>query len=141
MENKVFVDMDGVLCDFMTPYLENKSKSQYPQSKLDFFLDLKPIEGAIESFALLESLYDVYILSSPSIHNPHSYTEKRLWVERHLGFKRVHKLILSKRKDIFSGIALIDDRPDLNEGFNGEFIHFGSDIFPDWNSVIKHLVG
>ena len=49
----VFVDMDDVLCDFVGAY--NKARQQspeirYPQSQIDFFRKLAPIDGAIEGF-------------------------------------------------------------------------------------------
>ena len=38
------------------------------------------------------------------------------------------------------GDYLIDDRlRNGAEKFNGEHIHFGTEKFPDWNSVLKYL--
>jgi len=50
-------------------------------------------------------------------------------------------LILTHRKDLVKGDILIDDRPNNGaKDFEGEWIHFGSENFPDWSSVIKHLL-
>lgn len=39
------------------------------------------------------------------------------------------------------GDILIDDRPNIGpDNFQGEWIHFGSKDFPDWNSIIKYLL-
>ena len=54
----IYVDLDDVLCDFIRAY--NKAKSEFPdvihpQSKPYFFLNLKPLDGAIEGFMYLYS--------------------------------------------------------------------------------------
>ncbi len=63
----VYVDMDDVLCDFMGTYTKARQQSpeiKYPQSQVDFFRKLPPINGAIEGFRQLwgSKKYDVYIL-------------------------------------------------------------------------------
>lgn len=139
---KVFVDMDGVLCNFEKAYKKSKERNpgnKWPQMEYNFFLNLEPIEGSITAYKKLEEKYDIYILSSPSIHNPLSYIEKRLWVEKFLGFKAVDKLILTTHKELFTGFALIDDRPDLNGGFKGKIIHFGSELFPTWKEIVDYF--
>jgi 5'-nucleotidase len=142
----IYVDMDDVLCDFIGAY--NKAKSEfpdimYPQSNPNFFLNLRPIEGAIEGFMYLYShkTFDVYILTAPSVYNPLCYTEKRLWIEDNLGFEVAHKLILASNKALFKGQYLIDDmdRGKGQEGFNGQLIHFGSKQFETWNVVTEYF--
>ncbi len=146
----MFVDMDGVICDYdekitrMTGhdithpdfqrYREELSETQ------NFFRDLKPLEGAIEGFKRLSEKYNVYILSTPSWKNPESYSDKRIWVEEHLGDLAYKKLILSHNKGLMTGRALIDDRiANGVDKFNGEHVHFGTERFPNWEFVIKHL--
>ena len=54
----VYIDMDGVLVDFKTPYLEAISKNPgqlYPHSQYGFFMNLKTIKDAIKSFRKLHS--------------------------------------------------------------------------------------
>lgn len=142
---RIYIDLDGVMCDYnssLKEHLKNCPENQYPQSKMDFFRKLKPIENAIDSYTWLECLgFDVRILSAPSTKNPLSYTEKRLWVEDHLGMSAVDKMILTKDKSIAIGDYLIDDY-DKGYGqdkFQGELIHFGSDKFKDWKSVLEYL--
>ena len=149
----LFVDMDGVLVDFYKGI-----RRQYPQfDRLDteeqrritsamsatpgFFTSLDPMEGAVESFRLLSRHFDTYILSTPDWHGVNSWTEKRIWVEAHLGEAAFKRLILTHNKGLFSGRALIDDR--LRNGveqFGGEHIHFGTGAFPDWKHVIAYLL-
>jgi len=136
--------MDDVLCDFTGAYddaLKVNADMPYPQSQIDFFRNLKPIEGAIEAYYLLSDLpnTDVYILSAPLEYNPLSYTEKRIWVEEYLGFETVGKLILSSDKSLLKGDYLIDDyaKGKGQENFEGRLIQFGSKEYPDWNSVLE----
>lgn len=109
---RVFVDMDGVLCDFEKAFWQNfiPGKKEFPQAEARFFENLEPIEGAIEGFKWLATEYDVWIATRPSIENPYSYTEKRIWVEENLGYEFVDKLILIPDKSLLIGDWLIDDR-------------------------------
>ena len=61
--------------------------------------------------------------------------------EKHLGCVAHKRLILSHNKHLNKGDYLVDDR-DKNGAnkFDGELIRFGSDVFPDWNSVLRHLL-
>ena len=52
-----------------------------------------------------------------------------------------YKISQSHNKHLNIGHYLIDDR--LKNGadkFEGEHIHFGTSLFPDWDSVIKYLI-
>ena len=71
---------------------------------------------------------------------PRSWSHKRLWVSKHLG-PCVHKrLILYNHKNLLRGDILIDDRTANGAGeFDGELIQFGTNKFPDWKAVLKHL--
>lgn len=142
----IYVDMDDVLCDFTKAYstaLTLHPKQIYPQSQLGFFQNLLPINGAVESVKFLSSHenFEVYILSAPSIKNPHSYTEKRLWVEHHFGLDMVKKLIINNNKGLNKGDFLIDDFIEGRgqENFKGKIIHFGSVDFPDWEKVMLYF--
>lgn len=138
----VYVDMDQTLCDFGVSYLQYKQshpEEAFPQSMPGFFIGLAPITGAIETYQWLNDREDIdlYILTAPSIRNPQSYTEKRLWVEKHLGLNAVYKLIISPNKGLNKGHYLIDDYTEGKgqENFEGKILQFGSDEFPDWRSV------
>ncbi len=142
----IYVDMDDTLCEFKQAYLRHKQHFPeviYPQSQIDFFRDLDPIAGAISSIHALENSekYDVYILTAPSVRNPLCYMEKRIWVEKHLGFDFVNKLIISPNKSLLKGDYLIDDYANGKgqEGFEGELLHFGSEQFKSWQSVLQYL--
>lgn len=54
------------------------------------------------------------------------------------GYKR---LILSHHKELNKGDFLIDDRfTNGAENFCGELILFGSEQYPDWDSVVDYLI-
>lgn len=146
MPKIIYIDMDGVLCDFDGATVRDKEAYPdiaYTQSREGFYRNLQPIDGAIKA---MEALFiaegvDPYILTAPSIYNPLSYTEKRLWVEDHLGFEWVKRLIISPDKSLLIGNALIDDHTKGRgqENFKGKLIHFGSPKYPTWTSVIDDV--
>ena len=53
--------------------------------------------------------------------------------------------MLTHRKDLNRGAYLVDDREkngakEFGEREGQEWIHFGSDKFPDWESVLGYLL-
>jgi 5'-nucleotidase len=153
----LYIDMDGVVADFWRAIQINQpridDKRYFPTYKEQdkevdaiceryphIFRYLPTINGAIEATKPLFKKYDVYFLSTPMWDIPESYTDKRIWLEKHYGELAKKRLILTNRKDLAIGDILIDDR--LKNGakeFKGLHIHFGTRKFPDWNSVIKYL--
>jgi len=50
------------------------------------------------------------------------------------------RMVITHRKDLCQGDYLIDDRgKNGTSDFAGEWIEFGSEKFPDWNSVLEYL--
>ncbi|MEO6537225.1 MAG: hypothetical protein ABIT07_04630, partial [Ferruginibacter sp.] len=103
---------------------------------------MQPMPKAIESCKLLAETYDTYILSTSPWENATAGHDKLAWVKKYLGKEAYKRLILSHHKHLNAGDYLIDDRPAHNgsDKFTGEFIHFGSAKFPDWDSVINYLI-
>lgn len=138
---RIYVDMDNVLCDYQSAYdkaLKDNPDIKYPQSQYGFFLNLEPMERSIEYFRLLFEKFDVWILTTPSVKNPMCYTEKRVWVEKYLGYEAAEKLIFSTNKSLLKGDFLIDDYDQSRakqQDFEGELIHFGGKIHNDWIDV------
>lgn len=138
--------MDDVLCDFTNAHrqsLKINPKIQFPQCQYGFFRNLKPINGGVEAVQYLneQSCFDIYILTAPSVLNPLCYTEKRLWIEDHLGMEMVKRLIISPHKHLNKGDYLIDDK---NKGrgqdkFEGKLLQFGVEPFNDWTTILVYF--
>ena len=141
---RIFVDMDNTLCDFsgaQKAAVEKEPGIKWPQCQMDFFRNLKPLTGAIESFHKLDSYYDMHILTRPSVENLMCLTEKGVWVRDNLGQEFLPKLHLSCHKEFFAekgDAILIDD--NIWEGFKGEQIHFGTGEFVRWGAVLDYLI-
>lgn len=143
-KKRIYIDMDGVLCNFRKAHQEalyNNPIQPFPQSQWGFFLYLEEIPGAIDAFRKLQEEYDVWILTRPSYYNVNCYTEKAQWVLDHLGIDVLRQTIMSCDKSLLKGDYLIDDmNTDKQSEFEGEWIEFGSFKFPDWSAVIKYLI-
>lgn len=140
----VYVDLDDTMCNFGQAYaraIARNPKIMFPQSQLKFFENLAPVKGAIEGFNKLTKRYDVRILTAPSVYNPLSYMEKRLWVEKYLGLEVCNDLIICQDKTALRGKYLIDDWPQMGS-FKPEWeqIRIFSKDFPSWDAVIKYLM-
>ena len=142
---RVFVDMDNVLVDFQSglDQVSEEIKSEYA-GRLDeipgLFAKMKPMEGAIEAVHELQKYYDLFILSTAPWKNPSAWSDKVEWVTKYREDVFHKKMIITHRKDLCQGDYLIDDRgKNGTSEFSGEWIHFGSEQFPDWESVLKFL--
>jgi 5'(3')-deoxyribonucleotidase len=148
MKRIVYIDMDDTLADFMGAYDKARERNpamMFPQAEYGFFANLEPLEGAVECVQRLfgSEHLSPYILTAPSTVNPLCYTEKRIWVEKHLGMEMVERLIISPDKSLLKGDYLVDDIPEGKGqvNFEGELLQFGSSLYPDWQSVMAHLHG
>lgn len=143
--------MDNVLVDFKSGVnrIDEQTRERYGKD-LDEIPGIcalmDPMPGAIEAVNQLKNHFDLYILSTAAWNNPTTWYDKLNWVKKYFGGKKddvfYKRLILSHHKDLCMGDFLIDDRPDKNgaDKFQGEVIHFGSEKFPDWPSVVKYLI-
>lgn len=66
---------------------------------------------------------------------------KVLWVTRYLDDVFHKRMVITHCKNLCKGDILIDDRgKNGTSEFEGEWIQFGSDRFPDWKSVLDYLL-
>jgi 5'-nucleotidase len=134
----IMVDLDGVVADYEKA---RKYTTWEQRNEKGFFENLDPLPGAIEAVNTLAKHHDVWFLSTAPWTNVYSWTEKRIWVEKHLGELAFKKLMLSHDKSKVIGNYLIDDNLHNGaSGFTGYHIHFGSVKFPDWDTVLKFLI-
>ena len=145
-EKILYFDMDNVLVDFQSaiskvnPKLLEKFEGRLDEIPNIFSL-MEPLTGAIEAFHLLSKKFDSYLLSTAPWENSSAWSDKNEWVKKYLGDAAYKRLILSHNKHLNIGDYLIDDRTANGaDRFTGEHIHFGSERFPDWPSVIKYLM-
>ena len=141
----LYVDMDNVLVDFPSGIdrVSDALQEQY-NDRLDevpgIFSLMDPMPNAIESYNYLAGHFDTYILSTAPWHNPSAWSDKLLWVQKYLGESAYKRLILSHHKNLNDGHYLIDDRTKNGaDRFSGQHIHFGTEKFPDWTTVLKYL--
>lgn len=135
----IYVDMDGVLADYNGRCKELNVNPNNTDNIDGFFRSLKPLPGAIEAYRKLNEIYDVYVLSTAPWENVTALSDKNAWIKEYLpeAYKRV---IYTHHKNLCIGDYLIDDRTKNGAGeFKGELIQFGTEKFPDWNSVLKYI--
>lgn len=144
---RVFIDMDNVLVDFQSglDQVSEEVKAEYA-GRLDeipgLFAKMKPMEGAIDAVHELQKRYDLFILSTAPWKNPSAWSDKVEWVTKYLDDVFHKRMVITHRKDLCQGDYLIDDRgKNGTSEFAGEWIKFGSEQFPNWESVLKYLAG
>lgn len=143
---RLFFDMDGVLVNFESGIakLNEETKEQY-KGRLDevpgIFSLMEPADGAIETVHLLSKHYDVYILSTSPWNNPTAASDKIEWVKKYFSEIFHKRVILTHCKNLVMGDYLIDDRGKNGASeFKGEWIHLGSEKFPDFDAVLRYLL-
>ena len=144
----IYIDLDGVVADF------EKGRSEHPLSTITpykgrpdklpgVYENLEPIAGAIDAvnYLLNSEDFDVYFLSTAPWDNPEAWMHKRLWIAKYFDEKLIRKrLILSHHKHLLIGDFLIDDRRFNGASeFKGDWLHFGSDEYPNWERVLDYL--
>lgn len=145
-KKRLYFDMDGVLVDFESGLAQQSEdiKQEYA-GRLDeipgLFGVMQPMPGAIEAVHQLQEHYDCYILSTAPWKNPSAWSDKVIWVTKYLDDVFHKRIVITHCKHLCKGDILIDDRgKNGTSEFEGEWIHFGSEKFPDWDAVLKYLL-
>lgn len=139
-ERTVLVDMDGVQAGFHPaiisllneyhPHIDTDIQFEnfyvakdFPEheelvksisDEVGFFENLPIIDGAKEGWdMLIEAGYDPRVCSSPLSTHPNCEQEKRNWLEKYFGTKVAGEALIVKDKTLYSGLALIDDKPKI----------------------------
>lgn len=136
----ILLDVDGVLCDFVSGYLtlvyeetgrqfehhhvtqfdlkralglsdtESASVAQRVQQP-GFCAGLAPLPGAVDGVRLLQEVADVYIVTSPWNSNPTWTHEREKWLAAHFGIHHSH-VLHGSAKHLVVGDVFIDDRAE-----------------------------
>ena len=144
---RLYVDMDGVLVDFDSGVARVGLATRLAYAgHLDdvpgIFARMDPMPGAVAAFSTLAKVFDTYILSTAPWRNPSAWSDKVVWVQRHLGAPAEKRLILSHHKDLLRGDFLVDDRTAHGaDRFEGVHLRFGSPELADWTTVTAYLLG
>lgn len=146
MPKILYLDMDNVFVDFASGIarLSEETKRAF-EGRLDevpdIFGKMDPMPYAIELFHELSQRFDSYLSSTAPWENPSAWTDKLLWVKRHLGQAARKRLILTHHKNLNVGRFYVDDRTKNGaDRFVGEHIHFGTQRFRDWPTVVEYLM-
>lgn len=144
--------MDGVLADFKAglklaaPKLDlNNPGAEAAIDRVisdpNFFATLPHIKGGVLSVKMLiKQRYEVFFLTTVPWNAKNAYDGKKIWLQKQFGKKAEKRLITAHYKNLLSGDYLIDDRTKNGAGkFQGCFIHFGTEKFPDWNAVLEYI--
>jgi 5'(3')-deoxyribonucleotidase len=139
----LYIDMDGVLVDFDSGVAKSEPdvlasyEGQYDNIP-HVFSKMDPMPGAIDAFKSLQEKYDVYVLTTAPWRNETALQDKKDWLNKYLGDLIKKKVIFSHHKELLIGDYLIDDREV--PGFQGKQFLFGSEEYPDWDSIKKELL-
>ena len=141
---RIYFDMDNVLVDFRSALRKRGLPVDTPDADElpGLFSEMDPMPGGIEAFrSLVAQGHDCYILSTAPWGNPSAWSDKLLWVKKHLGDVAKKRLILSHHKHLVDGDILIDDRRKRGAGaFKGLHLHFGEHgEFKDWPAVLEEI--
>jgi 5'(3')-deoxyribonucleotidase len=102
---------------------------------------MQPMPGAIEAVHRLNEYYDCCILSTAPWKNPSAWSDKVLWITKYLDDVFHKRMVITHCKNLCKGDILIDDRgKNGTSEFEGEWIQFGSEKFPDWKAVLDYLL-
>ena len=145
---KIAVDMDGVLADIDTHFINWYHKIygvQVPYEQLlgkpeidafpvkgatrtfvntpGFFRTLPVMPGAVEAIAELMKRFEIYIVSA-AMEFPHSLPEKYEWLQEHFPFITWRNIIFCGDKSIIDADYMIDDHAKNLDKFRGTTIMF-----------------
>lgn len=145
MKLQVLVDMDGVLADVYSQFIDweyketgnklitedlyGKTETEaFPSCRkhvrsVGFFRTVPIIPGSVEGLRYLNEKYKVLIVSSAT-EFPKSLIEKQEWLNEHFPFITWEQLIFCGQKNSIKGDIMIDDHLKNLRYFDGEKIMF-----------------
>lgn len=150
MKQRIAIDMDEVIADALSGYLERYKEEfqidlpradlmgkkvyavvreehratvrDYPVAKT-FFRNLQAIEGSQEVLEELSRHYEIFIATA-AMEVPTSFVAKFEWLQEHFSFISPMNIVFCGDKSILSADYLIDDHARHFANFRGEGILF-----------------
>lgn len=156
--------MDGVMADFdsaalaaipesmIVPRTEFYVAQDYPlqvrpsiestYNAPGFFETLEPMPGLLDAWrVMLAHGYHPRVASAPLSSNKTSIAGKMRWLERimvpEFGLSVVEDAVFDKHKWQYKGLVLIDDRPYVPRGENGEDVAMWEHILFGWQHLAE----
>lgn len=144
MKKQILVDMDGVLADVFTQYINcefirtgklikmqdlyGKAEGELPYfldhvKSVGFFCTAPLMADCVEGLRFLNDRFNVLIVSSAT-EFPLSLTEKQAWLNKYFPFISWKQMIFCGKKDSIKGDIMIDDHPKNLNYFGGTRIMF-----------------
>lgn len=145
VKQQVLVDMDGVLADVYSQFLELEYKEtgirrgmetlkgkteaeafrgyEKHVRQTNFFRTAPIMPGSVEGLKYLNEKYKVLIVSSATEY-PKSLIEKLEWLNEHYPFISWEQMIFCGKKDSIKGDIMIDDHLKNLDFFDGKKILF-----------------
>lgn len=139
---RVYFDMDGVLADFEKAFTDAGLSVHEFKLKQGSYLNIPVLEGAIETVDLaIELGFEIFALTKIPSKNPHSATEKIIWLNENIPQFKDH-IILSPDKGVVGKPVdiLIDDHPEWANAdkFPGRIVKFSGD-WSEAQEVLRSL--
>lgn len=154
MDKQILVDMDGVLADVYSQFINLEFKDSgimlrkedlygkreelvFPSfekhvNSIGFFRTAPLIENSVEGLKYLNERYKVLIVSSAT-EFPNSLCEKQSWLNEYFPFISWKQMIFCGSKESIQGDIMIDDHPKNLSVFNGRRI-----LFSQYHNVYAH---
>ena len=142
---RILVDMDGVLADVYTRFLEMYEEETGKRRSLDeitgikegeafpevfrwvetpgFFRNIPVIPDSQRVLKLLNETYEILIVSMATEY-PASLTDKQLWLNEHFPFISWKQVVFCGNKSLIPADLMIDDHFKNLDNFIGETIMF-----------------
>lgn len=149
MKPRIAVDMDQVLVDLLTPWLERYNNDYQDNLKpsdivswnfchivkpechkkiytyLDdqsLFESLPIMDGSQEILKTLSNDYELFVVTAP--WNPDNMATKFRYLQKNFSFISESNYVFTRNKSIVNADYLIDDKPDNFHEFRGKAILF-----------------
>lgn len=144
----IYFDLIGVLGDFETfiqsqgSEIRNEYKGRYNEIP-GVFAQLKPKRGALEAVQELSEYFRCRAVCRPPEDNESALSDMFLWLEQYFGdvldeYPAIPDFML-EHCDV-EDIIIYDKSVIDPLAFEGEWIDYGSAVFPNWEKIMEYVM-